>query len=183
MFFLFFPQQLKKINIWNWFNCPIVLLSHLPLATWVSSLIVIRTPGLISNYHIVIFDSNQYSNACTPGLHSPGVQALVSRILEDKHGVLGLGLEGSGLGLGLGLEILALTTSLIVISVFPYTSSVFKSCFYHIRDLKRIKHSRSTRTFIISSLSHLIALPISLVLKSETNYSIISDWVAEGVVG
>ena len=113
MFFLFFPQQLKKINIWNWFNCPIVLLSHLPLATWVSSLIVIRTPGLISNYHIVIFDSNQYSNTCTPGLHSPGVQALVSRILEDKHGVLGL--EGSGLG----LEILALTTSLIVISVFP----------------------------------------------------------------
>ena len=96
-----------------------MLLSHLPLATWVSSLIVIRTPGLISNYHIVIFDSNQYSNACTPGLHSPGAQALVSRILEDKHGVLGLGLEGSGLG----LEILALTTSLIVISVFPYTSS------------------------------------------------------------
>ena len=100
---------------------------------------------------------------------------MVSRILEDKHGVLGLGLEGSGLGLGLGLEILALTTSLIVISVFPYASSVFESCFYHIRDLKRIKHSRSTRTFIISSLSHLIALPISLVLKSETNYSIISD--------
>ena len=144
MFFLFFPQQLKKINIWNWFNCPIVLLSHLPLATWVSSLIVIRTPGLISNYHIVIFDSNQYSNACTPGLHSPGVQALVSRILEDKHGVLGLGLESSGLGLG--LDILALTTSLIVISVFLNTSSVSKSCFYHICDLKRIKHSRSTRS-------------------------------------
>ena len=71
---------------------------------------------------------------------------MVSRILEDKHGVLGLGLEGSGLGLGLGLEILALTTSLIVISVFPYSPSVFKSCFYHIRDLKRIKHSRSTRS-------------------------------------
>ena len=183
MFFLFFPQQLKKINIWNWFNCPIVLLSHLPLATWGSSLIVIRTPGLISNYHIVIFDSS------TP---MPVLQHYIvleyrhwsrSRILEDKHGVLGLGLEGSGLGLGLGLEILALTTSLIVISVFHYTSSVFKSCFYHIRDLKRIKHSRSTRTFIISSLSHLIALPISLVLKSETNYSIISDWVAEGVGG